>query len=105
LISKFISEHVQEPISLDTLADQVHLSKYHLVRVFKATTGVTIHTFVTQKRLIMACDLIWGGTPLNELCFLCGFQNYSSFFRNFKTVYGISPLEYKNYFEDKHLLD
>jgi len=104
-ISKFISEHLQEAISLDILAEQVHLSKYHLERVFKAATGVTIHNFVTQKRLIMACELIWSGTPLNELCFLCGFQNYSSFFRNFKSVYGISPLEYKNYFENNQLLD
>ncbi len=101
-ISQFVEEHILESISLDLLAEHVHLSKYHLVRIFKAATGMTIHTFITQKRLITACEMIWNGIPLTELYTQCGFQNYSSFFRSFKAVYGLSPQEYKSFFEANH---
>lgn len=99
-ISQYITDHIQENITVDTLADQVHLSKYYLIRMFKSATGMTVHAFITQKRLITACELIWNGVPLSEIYIQCGFQNYSSFFRNFKTVYGISPQEYKMHYEE-----
>ena len=98
-ISEYINQHIDEPITLDTLAAQVHLSKYHFARVFKETTGMTVHDFVTQKRLIFACEKIWSGEPLKSIYRACGFNDYSSFFRNFKSFYGISPSEFKSFYD------
>ncbi|QOV20033.1 helix-turn-helix domain-containing protein [Blautia liquoris] len=94
-LTDYINEHIDEPITLDTLASQAHLSKYHFVRVFKELTGMTVHDFVNHKRILKACELIWEGEAFSNISELCGFSDYSSFFRNFKAVYGISPREFK----------
>lgn len=98
-LSTFINEHINEPITLDMLAEQAHLSKYHFVRIFKELTGMTVHDFINHKRIIKACEMIWEGEPLGNLYQLCGFADYSSFFRNFKAIYGISPREFKAFYE------
>lgn len=98
-LTEFINEHIAETITLDMLAEQAHLSKYHFVRIFKELTGMTVHDFVNHKRIIRACEMIWEGQPLGDLCQRCGFSDYSSFFRNFKAIYGISPREFKAFYD------
>lgn len=98
-LTDFINKHIDEPITLDMLAAQAHLSKYHFVRIFKELTGMTVHDFIIHKRMIKACEMIWEGEPLGTLYQLCGFTDYSSFFRNFKAIYGISPREFKAFYE------
>lgn len=98
-LTDYINEHIEQPITLDMLAKQAHLSKYHFVRIFKELTGMTVHDFINHKRIIKACELIWEGEPLGSLCQRCGFSDYSSFFRNFKAIYGISPREFKAFYE------
>ena len=98
-VSEYINQHIDEPITLDTLAAQVHLSKYHFARLFKETTRMTVRDFIIQKRLILACEKIWAGEPLKNIYSACGFTDYSSFYRNFKSFYGLSPSEYKEFYD------
>ncbi|MDD3277284.1 MAG: AraC family transcriptional regulator [Lachnospiraceae bacterium] len=98
-LTTFINAHIDETITLDMLADQAGLSKYHFVRVFKDLTGMTVHDFINHKRIIKACEMIWDGEPLGDLYSRCGFSDYSSFFRNFKAIYDISPSEFKAFYE------
>ena len=86
--------------SLDELAEQVHMSKYHFLRKFKELTGVTVHAFVTDKRLIKACRAISEGMNISQAYQAAGFSDYSSFLRNFKNAYGISPGKYKDFYPD-----
>jgi AraC family transcriptional regulator len=46
----FLRERQAEPVTLADLADEVHLSVYHLVRVFRTATGQTPHRFLTELR-------------------------------------------------------
>lgn len=93
-VSHYIDQHLAEDLSLDTLASQIHMSKYHFLRSFKSMTGLTVHQFILQKRLIAACEHMRKGAAPNVAAPLCGFSDYSSFYRNFKRAYGISPKEY-----------
>ena len=73
------------------LAERVFLSKYHFMRLFKAQTGVTVHTYVRQKRLVNAARLIREGTPAAKAAADSGFTDYSAFHRAFRESFGMSP--------------
>lgn len=94
-VSEYIGKHIQEPISVDDLASYVNMSKYHFLRKFKELTGMTVHSFIINKKLIVACEEIKKDCPITEVYLKAGFADYSSFFRNFKNAYGISPSGFK----------
>lgn len=97
-ISFYIEEHIAERIVVDELAALVPMSKYHFLRKFKELTGVTAHTFINHKRLIKASEMIKKGDSIHQVYQEVGFSDYSSFLRNFKKVYGISPKNYKDFY-------
>lgn len=92
----YIDAHIGEAITVEELADATALSKYYFLRSFKELTGMTVHDFVVTKRLVYASSLIADGEAISQVWMRCGFSDYSSFFRNFKKVYGMSPREFKN---------
>lgn len=67
------------------------LSSYHMMRLFKQETGYTVGNYITEKRLIKARDLMSQGTCATQACYLCGFQNYSSFLRAYKNAIQDAP--------------
>lgn len=87
----YINEHFKEPLDIDTLASRFYISKYHMMRLFKAETGYTINNYIRYKRLLWARELITLGEPITEACFESGFQNYSTFSRAYKTEFGEVP--------------
>lgn len=93
-VSECIDANIDKNISIEDLASHVFLSKYYFLRKFKEENSITAHEFLTHKRLIKACELIEDGMPVSKVYEKCGFTDYSSFFRNFKSKYGISPKEY-----------
>ena len=94
-ILSYINENLTSPLSVESLADQVYLSKYHFMRLFKAQTGSTVHSYVRQKRLMYAARLIREGIPASQAAADSGFSDYSSFHRAFKESFGISPGQLK----------
>lgn len=96
-VSAYLADHISEPVSLETLAGVVHLSKYHFIRTFKELTGMTVHDYINHKRIIRSCELINDDRPLKTVYYQCGYASYSAFYRNFKAINGLSPVEYKQY--------
>ena len=97
-VSTYIDEHISEAILVEELSEQVHMSKYHFLRKFKELTGVTAHTFITSKRLIKACAALKEGQNITQVYQAAGFSDYSSFLRNFKSTFGVSPGKYKDFY-------
>ncbi len=97
-VSAYIDNHLADKIMVEDLAEEVHMSKYHFLRKFKELTGVTAHTFIVNKRLIKACEELRRGMSVTESYQRAGFVDYTSFLRNFREVYGISPGKYTEYY-------
>lgn len=92
-IIRYINANLDKDLSIDSLAEIFFLSRSYLMHSFKDETGVTIHSYVLQKRLLFASDLIRGGIPVTEACYKCGFNDYSTFSRAYRRQFGNSPRE------------
>lgn len=95
-----INENICEDMSIESLAARFYMSRYHLMHKFKSQTGYTIHSYILQKRLIMANALIKAGKTMTEACTECGFGDYSSFVRAFKRMYGLPPKRHHKMVEE-----
>lgn len=87
----YINENLSEELSVETLAGQVYVSKYHFMRRFKEMTGCSVHQYITQKRLLAAARLLRTGVSAQNACARCGFQDYSTFQRAFRRQFGMTP--------------
>lgn len=95
-ILNYINDNIDKDLSIDNIATTFFTSKYYLMRKFKTQTGSSIHSYIIKKRLILARSLISKGYSMSEASTKCGFNDYSSFVRAFKKVYGVSPRNYIN---------
>lgn len=87
----YINENLNRELSVGELAEQVYLSRYHFMRLFKAQTGETVHAYIRQKRLLYAAKLIREGEPASRAAAEAGFPDYSAFYRAFRACFGIGP--------------
>lgn len=90
-VLNYLSEHLTEDISIDKLSARFFLSRSYLMHTFKDQTGYTIGNYLSTKRLLLAKDLISEGMPITEVCYACGFKNYSTFSRAYKKSFGEAP--------------
>lgn len=96
MITSYIEEHLEEDLSLDTLSQKFFVSKFHIAHVFKDNIGMSIHQYITKKRLSLCKEAIAGKRSITEIYHTFGFGDYSSFYRAFKKEYGISPKDFRD---------
>lgn len=94
-ILDFLNRHLTEDISIASLSAHFFISRYYLMHTFKEQTGYTIGSYLTARRLALARQLIAEGVPITEVCYNCGFKNYTTFSRAYKKSFGESPREYR----------
>ena len=92
-VLSYISEHLSQSISLEDLADRFFVSKYYLSHTFSREVGVSLYRYIMLRRLLLARQLLGQGMPAGKVSESCGFSDYTSFYRAFKSEYGISPRE------------
>ena len=90
-IISYINKNLSEPLSLDETAKQFFISKYHLCRIFKESTGFTFNKYITVKRIAMVKALCQEGHNISEAVAMSGFGNYSNFYRIYVSLTGNSP--------------
>ncbi len=94
-ILTYINDSLHQKITLDELENAFYINKYHLCHIFRQNTGFSILEYITYKRIMRAKELLVGGQPATEVAVQVGYSDYSTFFRAFKNIVGISPNKYK----------
>ncbi|HEX8425736.1 AraC family transcriptional regulator [Hymenobacter sp.] len=96
LAREFIEEQAAEALTLDAIAEASMLSKNHLLRHFRELFCHSPHRYVTSVRLAKACHLLTeSGLAVQEISLHTGFESPSSFGRLFKSVFTLSPQQYR----------
>ncbi|PRY55577.1 AraC family transcriptional regulator [Arcticibacter pallidicorallinus] len=94
--------HYKKEISLEEISEISNLSVTSFCRYFKLMTKKTYYDFLIEIRISHACRaLIDDKLPTEVICFDCGFNNVSNFYRHFKKVTGLTPLDYKRQYLQK----
>ncbi|MEJ6950371.1 AraC family transcriptional regulator [Natronospora cellulosivora (SeqCode)] len=93
-VMKYIEENIQDDIRLDDISEKFYLSGTHISRKFKKHTGLTIRSYIVERRVAHAEELLTSGKSVSEAACLSGFNNYSNFIRTFRKVAGITPGQY-----------
>jgi len=95
-ICNYTLSHYKNDITLQDVASLSNLSVTSFCRYFKLVTKKTYYDFLIEIRVSHACRfLIENKLPTEVICFECGFNNVSNFYRHFKNVTGLTPLDYK----------
>lgn len=95
----YITEHCDQPLTLETVSDYIGFSTYYFSRIFKIATGLSYIEFITHQRIRRAQALL-SDSDLNitEISYQSGFKSISTFNRVFKQYKGCSPSQYRKYY-------
>ena len=94
---RYISEHFEDDLSLQSVSDALGIHKAHLSRLFKTCSGIHFTDYLNAVRCSKALSEIMKCYPeinLSEIAYSSGFGSIRSFNRVFKDIYGTSPSEY-----------
>lgn len=90
----FMNEFYAGPLSVDDIAAVAGLSQYHFMRTFRAKTGLTVHGYLTQRRIQRAKDLLQKGHGPAEVANAVGFFDQSHLNNQFKANLGVTPRQF-----------
>lgn len=91
-IVDYIESHLEDKLSLESLAHEAGYSKYHLHRMFTSIVGFTVHLYVQRRRLTEAARLlIFTNQPILEIALFAGYETQQSFSVAFKALFDCSP--------------
>ncbi|MCX7714932.1 MAG: AraC family transcriptional regulator [Clostridia bacterium] len=93
-IIEYINKNISRSISLDELADHFFLNKYYMCHMFKANMGLSVKEFINTRKIAMAKTLLKNCDDFTTVCFKCGFNDYSAFYKTFKRFTGVSPRKF-----------
>jgi AraC-like DNA-binding protein len=86
-----IRDRAHQNLSLDDLARQAGVSKYHFLRIFKESTGLPPHAYLVQQRVELAKGFIEKGLDLSQSALKAGFSDQAHMTRQFKGIFGVTP--------------
>jgi AraC-like DNA-binding protein len=91
-----VDRHYAEPLDLEALAAAAGVSKFHFLRCFTATYGITPARYLAERRIERAQDLLRAtNLTVTEVCMLVGFSSLGSFSSRFSELVGVSPSAYQ----------
>ena len=95
-VLQYITENFQDDLSIEQLADMVHISKSYFMALFKKSAGISAIEYINQLRIRSACEKLRGTEKtIAETAYECGFRNLSNFNKQFRRIAGCAPNEYR----------
>ena len=95
-VISYIGRHFSEPLTIDHLAGEAGISRFHFCRLFKKSTGMSPMKFVAMMRVERGKALIRKNIPIIAVALKVGFSNPGNFIRHFKSFTGLTPTAYRN---------
>ena len=95
VVKAYLEDHYWETISLETMAAQAKLSKFHLIRVFDRCYGMPPHAYVMQLRMSQAKEMLRDDMDILDIALSLGFYDQSHFANTFKQYVGVTPRAYR----------
>jgi AraC family transcriptional regulator len=94
----YIERHLDEPLSLEAIANKACFSAYHFHRLYSAITGETLYQFILRLRLERAMAQLSSSPEksITEIALDCGFSSSATFARAFRAEYALSASEYRS---------
>lgn len=93
---QYIMEHFQEPLTLESLARELHVNKYYISNIFSARLQTNFRRYLNHIRLEYAMQLMKASdAPLIDVWVEAGFNSQRSFNRAFTEIMGMTPVEYR----------
>lgn len=94
---QYLSTHLTQELHTEDVARAVGLSQYHLCRLFRMLTGMTMRQYLTKERIRTAKQLLAAtDTPIPEIATLLRFCDQSHFTKVFRIQEGVTPKEYRD---------
>lgn len=95
-IVTYINKNYAQIASIEQIAGQFYISKYHLCRIFKQSMQITVVDYLNKIRIKNACDFLEAtAETIFDISTLCGFNSPAYFSTVFRKIIGISPAEYR----------
>ncbi len=94
ILTDKITSHPEQELPIETLAADIFVSKYYLIRKFKSSIGMTPHQFCIQNRIRKSQGLLDEEKTVSRIAAEMGFYDQSHFDKAFQKIVGISPSEY-----------
>lgn len=91
----YISDHLTTYFTVEDIACELHHNSAYLNRAFKQVTGCSLKQFISAKKISLAQQYLAQGYAPYDVCFMVGYNNYSSFSRQFSEQLRISPKQFQ----------
>ena len=105
-VMDYMNRHYFESLQTEELAAHCGLSKYHFIHLFRMCTGMTPYAYLIRIRMERAQTLLQtGDMTVQEVAFVCGYQDPLYFSRAFSKHFGISPTDCKQRFFSENKQD
>ncbi|MDY3304327.1 MAG: AraC family transcriptional regulator [Clostridia bacterium] len=88
---EIINKRLSSNISVSEIAKMLNVSPSSLSHTFKKEMNISVYRYILEKRLVLARDMILNGKNPTDAAFECGFNDYSSFYRQYKKMYAAIP--------------
>lgn len=96
MLSSYIEEHIHEPLNLEQLSDISYISKYHLTRLFKDVTHLSLIEYVQGRKLTRSLeDLLNTDSRILAIANKYGYEYEQTYIRAFKKLFGITPSKWR----------
>lgn len=96
-VIEYVGKNYVKPMTVEEMAEEIHLSSNYIRTIFKEGTGQTILEYITDYRFAKACELLKEPSyKVKEVSMMVGYENVSYFCSVFTKRYGMTPNEFRN---------
>lgn len=94
-VFEIIEDNITKDITVESISRECNINRDYLGKIFKSATGGSLKHYINAKKISLAQQYISQGYSPYDVCFMVGYNNYSSFSRRFSAHVGQSPKQYQ----------